>query len=96
MSFIKPLREYVLLETINEDSVTKSGIILAEKHKEVPTYGKVVAFGPGQKMKDGSYDTMALEVGQTVMHTKYVGIEMKDNGIDYVLLKYSDILAVKS
>ncbi|TCS93290.1 co-chaperone GroES [Hazenella coriacea] len=90
---IKPLGDRVVLEAIEKEEKTASGIVLPETAKEKPQEGRVVAVGSGH-LDDG--DRIALEVkeGDRVIFSKYAGTEVKYEGKEYLILRESDILAV--
>jgi chaperonin GroES len=90
---LKPLHDYVVLEKIKEEEVTKSGIYLTDKPKDQPSKGVVVAVGPG-KNEDGKLVPVGLDAGQKVIYKKYSGTEVTEDKKDYLLIKAEDILAV--
>ncbi len=90
---LKPLHDYVVLEKVKEEEVTKSGIILTDKPKDQPSKGVVIAVGPG-KSEDGKLVPIGLEAGQKVIYKKYSGTEVTEEKKDYLLIKAEDILAI--
>ncbi len=86
---IKPLADRVLIEPMEAETKTASGIIIPDTAKEKPQKGKVVAVGPGKKD-----EPMTLKNGQTVLYGKYAGTELKLDGKDYIIMRESDILAI--
>ena len=90
---LRPLHDYVVLEKIKEEEMTKSGIILTKEPKDQPSKGVVIAVGPG-KTEDGKLVETGLEAGQRVIYKKYSGTEVTDDKKDYLLIKAEDILAV--
>jgi chaperonin GroES len=91
---LKPLADRVVVEPIERDEVTASGIYVPETAKEKPQEGKVVAAGPGQKDEDGDRLPMDVAVGDRVLYAKYAGTEVKLEEKKYLILKESDILAI--
>ena len=90
---IKPLLDRVVLKSVEAEETTKSGIILAAAAKEKPEIAEVVAVGPGYD--DGEKKIpMNVKVGQKVITSKYSGTEIKLDGVEYIIVKQSDILAV--
>lgn len=91
---IKPLGDRVVLEAIEKEEKTASGIVLPESAKEKPQEGRVVAVGSGHLDEDG--DRVALEVkeGDRVIFSKYAGTEVKFGDKEYLILRESDILAI--
>ncbi len=89
---IKPLADRVVIKMLEAEETTKSGIILAGSAKEKPQVAEVVAVGPGGVV-DGKEVKMELAVGDRVLMSKYAGTEVKLDGVEYTILKQSDILA---
>jgi len=90
---IKPLGEMVVLKMVEAEETTKSGIILAGTAKEKPQMAEVIAVGPGG-MVDGKEVKMELKVGEKVIARKYAGTEIKLDGIEYIVLRQSDVLGI--
>ena len=86
---IKPLADRVLVEPMEAETKTASGIIIPDTAKEKPQKGKVVAVGPGTKD-----ESMTVSIGDTVLYGKYSGTELKFDGADYLMMRESDILAI--
>lgn len=86
---IKPLADRVLIEPMAAETKTASGIIIPDTAKEKPQKGKVVAVGPGTKDED-----MTVKVGDAVLYGKYAGTDLKFEGVDYMIMRQSDILAI--
>ncbi len=89
---IKPLADRVVIKMLEAEETTKSGIILAGSAKEKPQVAEVVAVGPGGVV-DGREVKMELAVGDKVLMSKYAGTEVKLDGVEYTILRQSDILA---
>ncbi len=90
---LKPLADRLVVEPIEQEEMTASGIILPETAKERPQEGKVVAAGPGRRDEDGDRIEMDVAVGDRVLYAKYAGTEVKLDK-KYLILKESDILAI--
>ena len=86
---IKPLADRVLVVPAPAEEKTASGIIIPDTAKEKPQKGKVVAAGPGKKD-----EPMMVKVGDEVLYGKYGGTEITVDGIDYMIMRESDIYAV--
>ena len=86
---IKPLADRVLIEPLQAETKTASGIIIPDNAKEKPQKGTVVAVGPGTKD-----EKVTVKVGDTVLYGKYAGTELKFDGTDYLMMRESDILAI--
>jgi chaperonin GroES len=91
---LKPLGDRLIVEPIEQEEVTASGIVLPETAKEKPQQGKVLAVGPGRRDEAGKRIEMDVEEGDTVLFAKYAGTEVKLDGKKYLILKESDVLAV--
>ena len=90
---IKPLADRVVIKMVEAEETTKSGIILAGSAKEKPQVAEIVAVGPGGFV-DGNEVKMYVNKGDKVLISKYAGTEVKVDGVEYTILKQSDILAV--
>ena len=86
---IKPLADRVLIEPLEAETKTASGIIIPDTAKEKPQKGNVVAVGDGTKD-----NPVTVKIGQTVLYGKYSGTELKFDGKDLLIMKESDILAI--
>ncbi|MCE7920603.1 MAG: co-chaperone GroES [Chloroflexi bacterium] len=93
MSF-KPLGSRVLVEPVEQEETTASGIILPETAKEKPQQGKVLAAGPGDRNEDGDRVAMDVKVGDTILFAKYSGTEVKMDGKKLLIMRESDILGI--
>lgn len=90
---IKPLTDRVVIKMVEAEETTKSGIILAAAAQEKPQIAEVVAVGPGG-IVDGKEVKMYVNVGDKVIMSKYSGTEVKIDGVEYTILRQSDILAI--
>ena len=90
---LKPLADRVVVKMTEAEETTKSGIILAGTAKEKPQVAEIVAVGPGGVI-DGKEVVMEVKVGQKVITSKYAGTEVKCDGVEYTIVKQSDILAI--
>jgi len=92
---LKPLGDRLVVEPIEAEETTASGILLPETAKEKPQEGKVIAAGPGRLDDSGNRVAMEVKVGDIVLYAKYAGTEIKLDGDNKVLiLKESDVLAL--
>jgi chaperonin GroES len=91
---LKPLGDRLLVKPIEQEEKTASGIILPETAKEKPQEGEVLAIGPGGRKEDGSRISMDVAVGDRVLYAKYAGTEIKMDGVKYLILRESDVLAI--
>ena len=90
---IKPLGDRVVIKMVQAEETSKGGLILAGTAKEKPQIAEVVAVGPGGFV-DGHEVTMYVKVGDKVLAGKFAGNEVKVDGVEYIILHQSDILAV--
>jgi chaperonin GroES len=90
---LKPLGDRVVVEVVEEDEVTVSGIVLPDSAKEKPQRGRVLAVGAG-RWEDGKRIPLEVSEGDEVLYSKYGGTEIKVDGDEYLILRESDILAV--
>ena len=88
-----PLGDKVVVKQLEAVETTKSGIVLTGGAKEKPQEAEVIAVGPGGVI-DGKEIVMEVKPGQKVMYSKYAGTELKLEGVEYIILKQSDILAI--
>ena len=86
---IKPLADRVLIEPAAAEEVTMSGIIIPDSAKEKPLKGKVLAVGHGTKDEE-----MVPKEGDTVLYGKYAGQEIEVEGVKYLMMRQSDVLAI--
>jgi chaperonin GroES len=90
---LQPLGDRLIVEILDEEEMTVSGIVLPDTAKEKPQRGKVLAVGPGPRDEDGEYIKMDIEVDDEVIFSKYGGTEIKLGSDEVLILRESDILA---
>ena len=91
---IKPLADRVVVKLVEAEEKTKTGIFLTASAQEKPQVAEVVAVGPGAYAEDGKLIPMEVKVGDKVITGKYSGTEVKMDGVEYTIVKQSDILAI--
>ena len=91
---LKPLSDRVVVEPAAAEEKSSGGIILPDTAQEKPQQGTVVATGPGKISDSGSLVEMTVKNGDKVLYGKYSGSEVTFDGVDYVIMRESDILAV--
>ncbi|ANB59411.1 chaperonin GroES [Anoxybacillus voinovskiensis] len=91
---LKPLGDRIVIELIQTEEKTASGIVLPDTAKEKPQEGKVVAVGTGRVLDSGERVAPEVAVGDRIIFSKYAGTEVKYEGKEYLILRESDILAV--
>lgn len=92
---LKPLGDRLIVKRLEAESKTKGGIIIPDSAKEKPVEGKVVAAGSGALTSEGKQIPMHVKVGDVVLFTKWGGTEIKIENEEYLIMKESDVLAVK-
>jgi len=90
----RPLHDRVVLTRIDPEDKTAGGIIIPDTAKEKPSQGEIVAVGPGGRDEAGKLIPIDLKVGERVLFGKWSGNEVKIDGIDYLIMKESDIMGV--
>src|SRR5437588_12432356 len=90
---LQPLGDRLIVEVLDEEETTVSGIVLPDTAKEKPQRGRVLAVGPGSRDEDGKYVEMDLEEGDEVIFSKYGGTEIKRGTDEVLLLRESDVPA---
>ena len=94
MANIKPLEDRVLVQIVEAETTTASGLVIPDSAKEKPQEATVVAVGPGRTNDKGEVTPAGVNEGDTVVFSKYGGTELKYNGEEYLLLSSRDLLAV--
>ena len=93
---IRPLGDKVVVKASSADERTAGGIVLPDAAREKPQQGTVVAVGTGRLLDNGERAPMAVQVGDTVIYSKYGGNEVKLDGEEYLILDQDSIYAVKA
>lgn len=92
---IKPLEDRIMVQTLEAEQTTASGLVIPDTAKEKPQEGKVLAVGPGRFDESGAKRIpLDIKVGDVVVYSKYGGTEVKYDGQDYLILSARDVLAV--
>jgi chaperonin GroES len=91
---LRPLGDRVVVEPLEQEERTESGLFIPETAKEKPQRGKILAVGEGRRDDDGNRIPMDVEPGQTILFAKYGGTEIKLDNQKLLILKESDILAI--
>jgi chaperonin GroES len=90
----RPLHDRVVVTRIDADSKSAGGIIIPDTAKEKPTEGEVVAVGPGGRDESGKLVPVEVKPGDRVLFGKWSGTEVKLDGVEYLIMKESDIMGV--
>ncbi len=91
---LKPLGDRIVIELIEAEEKTLSGIVLPDSAKEKPQEGKVVAAGTGRVLENGQRVDLEVKEGDQILFSKYAGTEVKYEGNEYLILRESDVLAI--
>jgi chaperonin GroES len=90
---LQPLGDRLIVEVLDEEESTVSGIVLPDTAREKPQRGRVLAIGPGARDEDGKYIEMDVAEGDEIVFSKYGGTEIKLGTDDVLILRESDVLA---
>jgi chaperonin GroES len=90
---LKPLGDRLIVEVLEEEETTTSGIVLPDTAKEKPQRGRVLAVGPGPRDDNGNFVAMDVAEGDEIVFSKYGGTEIKVGVDEYLILRESDVLA---
>jgi chaperonin GroES len=90
----RPLHDRVVITRIDAEGKTAGGIIIPDTAKEKPTEGEVIAIGPGGRDESGKLIPIDLKAGDRVLFGKWSGTEVKIDGVEYLIMKESDIMGV--
>ena len=90
---LQPLGDRLIVEVLEEEETTVSGIVLPDTAKEKPQRGRVLAVGPGARDEDGDHIPLDLEEGDEIIFSKYGGTEIKLGADEVLILRESDVLA---
>ena len=91
---IKPLEDRIVVQVLEAEQTTASGIVIPDTAKEKPQEGRVLAVGPGRFDDNGNRVPLDVSVGDTVIFSKYGGTEVKFGGEEYLVLSARDVLAI--
>ena len=91
---VKPMTDHIVLQAVEEEEVTTSGLVIPESAKERPQHGHVIAVGPGKVADSGASITMdELSEGDRVLYQKYTGQEVTVDQQEYIVIRFQDVLA---
>jgi chaperonin GroES len=91
---IRPLYDRILVKRIEEQSRTASGLYIPDTAKEKPMEATIVAVGLGKVQEDGSLRKLEVKAGDKILFSKYSGSDIKIDGVEHLILREDDILAV--
>ena len=91
---LRPLGDRIVIELVESEEKTASGIVLPDTAKEKPQEGKVIAVGTGRVLDNGERVALEVSVGDSIIFSKYAGTEVKYDGNEYLIVRENDILAI--
>ena len=90
----RPLHDRVVVKRVEEEGKTKGGIIIPDTAKEKPMEGEIVAVGPGARDEKGALVALDVKAGDRILFGKWSGTEIKLDGVEYLIMKESDIMGI--
>ncbi len=90
---VVPLTDHIILQAVEAEEVTASGLVIPDSAKEAPQHGNVIAVGPGKMNDAGVVETMELKQGDRVLYQKYTGQEVAVDSEDYIVIRFQDVMA---
>lgn len=90
----RPLHDRVIIKRLETETTTSSGIVLPGSAAEKPNQGEILAVGKGKILDDGKVRPLEVKVGDRVLFGQYAGQAFKDNGVEYVMIREDEIMAV--
>mgnify|MGYP003339132308 FL=1 len=90
----RPLHDRVVVKRVAEEEKTKGGIIIPDTAKEKPMEGEVIAVGPGARDEKGALVALDVKAGDRILFGKWSGTEIKLDGVEYLIMKESDIMGI--
>jgi chaperonin GroES len=91
---LRPLQDRILVKRVEEEAKTKGGIIIPDTAKEKPAEGKVISVGNGKLGDDGKRIPLEIKKGDRILFGKYSGTEVKIEGVEHLIMREEDVLAV--
>ncbi|RMG43864.1 MAG: co-chaperone GroES [Candidatus Dadabacteria bacterium] len=91
---IRPLQDRLIVERLDQEEKTASGLYIPDTAKEKPQQGKVVAVGKGRVKEDGTVQPLDLHEGDVILFGKYAGTEIKIDDNEYLIMREDDVLGV--
>jgi len=91
---VKPLYDRILVKRVEEETKTAGGLFIPDSAKEKPQQGLVSAVGAGKVLEDGSLRKLDIKVGDKILFSKYSGNEIKMDGVEHLIMREDDVLAI--
>ena len=90
---VVPMTDHIVLKAVEAEEVTASGLVIPDSAKEAPQHGNVIAVGPGKVNEQGTMETIELTAGDHVLYQKYTGQEVTVDSVEYIVIRFQDVLA---
>ena len=91
---IRPLQDRILVKRLEEEDMTKGGIIIPDSAKEKPSEGLVISVGNGKVLEDGTQRSLDVKKNDRILFSKYAGTDIKIEGEEYLIMREDDVLGV--
>jgi len=92
---LQPLTDHIVIQAVEEEEITSSGLVIPDSAKERPQHGHVLAVGPGKIADSGEKITMdEISPGDRVLYQKYTGQEVTVDSQEYIVIRFNDVLAL--
>ena len=91
---VRPLHDRVLVKRVEEEQISRGGIIIPDTAKEKPIKGRIIAVGPGRRLDNGQVRELTVREGDLVLFSKYGGSDIKIAGDDHLIMREDDILGI--
>jgi chaperonin GroES len=91
---IRPLHDRIVVKRLDERETTRNGILIPDSAQEKPQQGEVMAAGNGKRLEDGTIVKLDVKAGDRILFGKYSGNEIKLDGVEYIIMREDDVLAV--
>jgi chaperonin GroES len=91
---VRPLYDRILVKRVEEENKTAGGLFIPETAKEKPQKALIVAVGSGKVQEDGSIRKLDVKAGDKILFSKYSGSDIKIDGVEHLILREDDILAI--
>ncbi len=90
---VVPMTDHIVLQTVEAEEMTTSGLVIPDSAKEAPQHGNVISVGPGKINDQGKLETIELKAGDHVLYQKYTGQEVTVDSTEYIVIRFQDVLA---
>ena len=93
---VQPLYDRILVKRLEDETVTKGGLVIPDTAKEKPQKGEVVAAGSGRRLKNGTILPSMVKAGDKILFEKWAGSEIKIDHVDHIILREDEVLGILS